>query len=179
MLIVVLCTYILFVVLSSTSVMDLIGGGSISLSPVLSYLIAFLIMPVMSCIFILMAHNMQKSAFPDLKDLYKKAIIFLVPAFVVIAVFGFMGSLQQAISPLGLPEISCIALVGATLPLAIQYHRIAKINYNAEESIPSFIRDITESQKTGMSPGKKHCTGYKTQGLWSILKVSSLNPKSN
>ena len=51
----------------------------------MSYLIAFVFMPVMSGIFILMAHNMQKSAFPDLKDLYKKALIFIIPVFAVIA----------------------------------------------------------------------------------------------
>ncbi len=154
MLIVVLCTYILFVVLSSTSVMDLLGGGSVSLSPYVSYLIAFLIMPVMSGIFILMAHNMQRSAFPDLKDLYKKALICIVPAVVVIGVFGLVPQLQDAISPLGLPEVAVACLVGASILPTIQYYRIAKVNYNAEEAIPSFIRDITESQKTGMSPEK-------------------------
>ena len=54
----------------------------------MSYLIAFIIMPVMSGIFILMAHNMQRSAFPNLKDLYKKALIFIIPVFAVIGVFG-------------------------------------------------------------------------------------------
>ena len=91
MLIVVLCTYILFVVFSSSSVMDLLSSTSISISPVMSYLIAFVIMPVMSGIFILMAHNMQRSAFPDLKDLYKKALIFIIPVFAVIGVFGMIG----------------------------------------------------------------------------------------
>ena len=92
MLIVVLCTYILFVVFSSSSVMDLMSSSSISISPVISYLIAFVVMPVMSGIFILMAHNMQRSAFPDLKDLYKKALIFIIPVFAVIGVFGIIGN---------------------------------------------------------------------------------------
>jgi flagellar protein FlaJ len=170
MLIVVLCTYILFVVLSSSSVMDLIGNGSVTISPYVSYLIAFLIMPVMSCIFILLAHNMQRSAFPDLKDLYKKALIFLIPVFAVIAVFGFVGSLQDAIRPLGLPEITTIALVAASAPLALQYYRISKINYNAEESIPSFIRDITESQKTGLSPEKSIVQATKRKDYGSFSK---------
>ena len=75
MLIVVLCSYILFVVLGSSNVMSLLSSSSLSTSPMMSYLIAFIIMPVMSGIFILMAHNLQRSAFPDLKDLYKKALI--------------------------------------------------------------------------------------------------------
>jgi flagellar protein FlaJ len=154
MLIVVLCVYILFVILSSSSVMDVLGSGSAMISPYISYLIAFVFLPVMSFIFIMMAHNMQRSSFPNLKDLYRKAIIFTIPAFVVIGIFLAVPSLPEAIAPLGLPEIATIMLVATSLPLAIQYHRIAKINYNAEESIPAFIRDITESQKSGLSPEK-------------------------
>ena len=172
MLIVVLCTYILFVVFSSSSVSDLISGSSASISPVISYLIAFIIMPVMSGIFILMAHNMQRSAFPDLKDLYKKALIFIIPVFAVIGVFGIIG--PDAIKPVGLPEITTIGLVAASFPLAYQYHRIAKINYNAEESIPSFIRDITESQKTGLSPEKSIVQATKRKDYGSFSKFLDL-----
>ncbi|MGD6851439.1 MAG: type II secretion system F family protein [Candidatus Bathyarchaeia archaeon] len=174
MLIVVLCTYILFVVFSSSSVMDLLASTSISISPSMSYIIAFVIMPVMSGIFILIAHNMQPSAFPDLKDLYKKAIIFIVPAFVVIAVFAVVSPLQEAIKPLGLPEVATIVLVAVTMPLAIQYYRIAKINYNAEESMPSFIRDITESQKSGLSPEKSIVQATKRKDYGSFSKFLEL-----
>ena len=66
----------------------------------MSYLIAFIIMPVMSGIFILMAHNMQRSAFPDLKDLYKKALIFIIPVFAVIVVFGVIRSYKTQSNPL-------------------------------------------------------------------------------
>jgi archaeal flagellar protein FlaJ len=174
MLIVVLCVYILFVILSSSSVMDVLGNSSVVISPYISYIIAFVFLPVMSLIFILMAHNMQKSSFPNLKDLYKKAIIFIVPAFVVIAVFAALESLQEAIKPIGLSEIATIALVGSALPLAIQYYRIAKINYNAEESIPSFIRDITESQKSGLSPEKSIVQATKRKGYGPFTKFLDL-----
>jgi archaellum biogenesis protein FlaJ (TadC family) len=124
MLIVVLCTYILFVVFSSSSVMDLMSSSSISISPSISYLIAFVAMPVMSGIFILMAHNMQRSAFPDLKDVYKKALIFIIPVFAIIGVFGVIGT--DALKPVGLPEIATIGLVAASFPFAYQYYRISK-----------------------------------------------------
>jgi flagellar protein FlaJ len=172
MLIVVLCTYILFVVFSSSSVMDLLSSSSISISPVISYLIAFVAMPVMSCIFILMAHNMQRSAFPDLKDLYKKALVFIVPVFAVIGVFGIIGT--DAFKPVGLPEIATIGLVAASFPFAYQYYRISKINYNAEESIPSFIRDITESQKTGLSPEKSIIQATKRKDYGPFSKFLDL-----
>jgi flagellar protein FlaJ len=174
MLIVVLCTYILFVVFASTNVMDLLSNTSISLSPIMSYLIAFIIMPVMSGIFILIAHNMQRSAFPDLKDLYKKALIFIPPVFAIIAVFGMVPSLLEAIKPVGLPEIATIGLVAASLPIAIQYYRIARINYNAEDSIPSFIRDITESQKTGLSPEKSIVQATKRKDYGPFSKFLDL-----
>jgi flagellar protein FlaJ len=174
MLIVVLCTYIMFIVFSSSSVMDLLSSNSASIAPVMSYLIAFIIMPVMSGIFILMAHNMQRSAFPNLKDLYKKGVILLIPVFAVIAVFSMVSSLQNAIQPLGLPEITTIGLVAASLPIALQYHRIAKINYNAEESLPSFIRDITESQKTGLSPEKSIIQATKRKDYGPFSKFLDL-----
>jgi archaeal flagellar protein FlaJ len=174
MLIVVLCTYILFVVFASTNVMDLLSNSSISITPVMSYIIAFVIMPFMSCIFILIAHNMQRSAFPDLKDLYKKALIFIIPVFAVIGVFAMLPSVTSALGPIGLPEITTIGLVAATVPIALQYWRIARINYNAEDSLPSFIRDITESQKTGLSPEKSIVQATKRKDYGPFSKFLEL-----
>jgi archaeal flagellar protein FlaJ len=174
MLIVVLCVYILFVILSSSSFSQVMASSSISISPYISYIIAFVALPFMSCLFILMAHNMQKSAFPNLKDLYKKAVIFIIPAFAVIVVFGAVEPLQAAIAPLGLAEIATIALVAACIMPALQYYKIAKINYNAEESIPAFIRDITESQKTGLSPEKSIVQATKRKGYGPFTKFLEL-----
>jgi flagellar protein FlaJ len=174
MLIVVLCVYILFVILSSSSFSQVMASSSISISPYISYIIAFVALPFMSCLFILMAHNMQKSAFPNLKDLYKKAVICVIPAFVVIAVFGVMEPLQNAIAPLGLAEIATIALVASCILPTIQYHKISKINYNAEESIPAFIRDITESQKTGLSPEKSIVQATKRKGYGPFTRFLEL-----
>jgi flagellar protein FlaJ len=170
MLIVVLCTYILFVVFASTNVIDMMGSASLSASPIMSYLIAFIFLPVMSIIFILVAHNMQKSAFEDLKDLYKKAAIITMAVGAVLMVFGFVQSLLESL-PIGLPEIVTIGLVAASVLPAIQYYRIAKVNYNAEDSMPSFVRDVTESQKIGLSPEKSlvHATKRKDYGPFSTF----------
>jgi flagellar protein FlaJ len=170
MLIVVLCTYILFVVFASTNVIDMMGSASLSASPIMSYLIAFIFLPVMSIIFILVAHNMQKSAFEDLKDLYKKAAIITMAVGAVLMVFGFVPSLLESL-PIGLPEIVTIGLVAASVLPAIQYYRIAKVNYNAEDSMPSFVRDVTETQKIGLSPEKSlvHATKRKDYGPFSTF----------
>jgi flagellar protein FlaJ len=90
----------------------------------------------------------------------------------VIGVFGIIGA--NAIKPIGLPEIATIGLVAASLPFAYQYYRISKINYNAEESIPSFIRDITESQKTGLSPEKSIVQATKRKDYGPFSKFLDL-----
>jgi flagellar protein FlaJ len=171
MLIVVLCTYILFVVFSSTNVIEMLGSASLPISPIMSYLIAFIFMPVLSLIFIMVAHNMQRSAFEDLKDLYKKAAIIIAAVGIALLVFVLVPSLLESMKPVGLPEIVTIGLVVASLLPAIQYYRIAKVNYNAEDSMPSFIRDVTESQKIGLSPEKSivHATKRKDYGPFSTF----------
>lgn len=169
MLIVVLCSYILFVVFSSTSVMELLSNTSISISPAMAYIIAFLLMPVLSFIFIMVAHNMQRSSFENLKDLYKKGAIILAAIVGVVMAFVAVPSLLDMLKPVGLVEIVTIGLIVASLLPAIQYHRIAKSNYSAEYSIPSFIRDVTESHKIGLSPEKSivHATKRKDYGEFS------------
>jgi flagellar protein FlaJ len=174
MLIVVLCTYILFIVFSSTNTLELLANTSLTTSPIMSYLTAFLIMPILSLIFILVAHNMQKSAFEDLKDLYKKAAIIIAAVGIALLVFVLVPSLSESMKPVGLPEIVTIGLVVASLLPAIQYWRIAKINYNAEDSMPRFIRDVTESQKIGLSPEKSIIQATKRKDYGAFSKFLEL-----
>jgi flagellar protein FlaJ len=174
MLIVVLCAYILFIVFSSTNTLELLANTSLSTSPIMSYLTAFLLMPILSLIFILVAHNMQKSAFEDLKDVYKKAAIIIAAVGVALLAFGLLPSLSESMKPVGLPEIVTIGLVVASLLPAIQYWRIAKINYNAEDSMPRFIRDVTESQKIGLSPEKSIIQATKRKDYGPFSKFLEL-----
>ncbi len=174
MLIVVLCIYILFVVFSSTGSLDLLTSSSISITPTTSYLIAFVFLPVMSLIFILLAHNMQKSAFTDLSGLYKKALIVLVPIGIAIIIIAMIPRLTNSLGPIGLPEIVTIGLVVASLIPAIQYYKISKINYNAEDAVPHFIREITESHKIGLSPEKSIIQATKRKDYGSFSKYLDL-----
>jgi len=174
MLIVILCTYILFVVFSSTNMSSLLAASSIPISPVMSYIIAFLFMPVLSLVFIMVAHNMQRSAFEDLKALYKKAAIILVAVGAVLAVFVVVPSLSKNFGPVGLPEIATIGLVVASAIPALQYRKIAKVNYNAEDSIPHFIRDVTEANKIGLSPEKSIVQAAKRKDYGAFSKFLDL-----
>jgi flagellar protein FlaJ len=154
MLIVVLCAYILFVVFSATNMLQMLAQTSISISPSLAYVLAFILMPILSVVFILIAHNMQRSAFENLKDIYRRALILFIIIGGVLAVFIAVPSVSNLIQPLGLAEVFTIGLIAMSLPPAIEYYRVAKVNYNAEDAIPSFIREVTESQKIGLSPEK-------------------------
>jgi flagellar protein FlaJ len=169
MLIVTLCAYILFVVFSSTNVLQLLANTSVPNSPIMAYLIAFLAMPIISLVFILAAHNMQRSAFPDLKDVYKKAIILIVAIGLPLCLIFFVPSLSFVGKTVGMAEIVTIGLVAISAPLAFQYYRIAKVNYNAEDAVPNFIREVAETQKIGLSPEKSiiQATKRKDYGQFS------------
>lgn len=166
MLIVILCVYILYVLLSSTATMELMAGVSIPTSPLIAYLITFLLMPMISFIFMLAAHNIQRSTLLNLKTVYKKTLISLVTAVGIFAAFAFVPALGDMFD---LPLVLTICLTVGVLPGAIQYYKISRVNYNAEESLPSFLRDITESQKTGISPEKSiiHATKRRDYGRFS------------
>ena len=169
MMITTLCVYILFVVFASTSIMQLLTSTSLPNSPILSYLVAFLFMPLISFIFILAAHNMQRSAFLDLKDVYRKALILIVAIGIPICLMAFLPSFSFISNTIGLAEIVTIGLILMSLPPALEYFKIARTNYDAEDAIPNFIRDVTESQKIGLSPEKSiiQATARKDYGRFS------------
>jgi flagellar protein FlaJ len=125
-------------------------------------------MPFLSLIFILIAHNMQRSPFEDLRDIYRRALIFMIIIGAVLAAIIVVPGVSNVL-PIGIAEIFTIGLIAISLPWAIKYYRISTINYNAEDSIPSFIRDVTESQKIGLSPEKSivQATKRKDYGYFS------------
>jgi len=166
MLIVILCVYILYVLLSSTASLELMAGISIPTSPIIAYLVIFLVMPLISFIFMLAAHNIQKSTLLNLKPVYKKTIISLAVSMGLFLVFILVPTLSDS---LGLPLLLTVCLTIGVLPGSIQYYKITRVNYNAEKSLPSFLRDITESQKTGISPEKSiiHATKRRDYGRFS------------
>ena len=169
MLIVTLCVYIIYVVLSSTAMMELLAKTSLPTSPYAAYLVAFVIMPLISIIFMLAAHNIQRSPLMNLKEVYVKAIPTGLAVIGLLCIFAFIPSLSNMVNMLGWPGLVTIALVAASLPSAISYYRIAKENSAAEEALPSFLRNVTEARKIGLSPEKSiiHATKRKNYGRFS------------
>ena len=169
MLIVTLCVYILYVVLSSTAMMELLAKTSIPTSPYTAYIVAFVVMPLISIIFMLAAHNLQKSPLMNLKEVYMKAIPTGLAVMGLLCIFAFVPSLSNIASTLGWPLLVTIALVVASLPSAISYYRVSRENSAAEEALPSFLRDVTEARKIGLSPEKSiiHATKRRDYGRFS------------
>jgi len=109
----------------------------------------------------------------NLKDVYKKAILPISGAVIAVVMLAFIPSLNLIVQNLGWPLIATIILVFASLPSAIHYYKIAKANYIAESSLPSFIRDVTEARKIGLSPEKSIIHATKRKDYRSFSKILS------
>ncbi len=147
-----LCFYILFSVESIYSVGMGLGSGII--------LYTYVFTPMLSMMFIYLAHSMQpKTPVVDMRP-YK---VFGVCGAVAIVIFllltDFMGFVTvplftQFHSVIDLPIAIAITLFIATAPAAVVNSKISKRRTSIEFGINSFLRDLTEVRKTGLSPEK-------------------------
>jgi flagellar protein FlaJ len=147
-----LCFYILF------SVESIYSTGMSSYSGILLY--TYLFTPMLSLMFIYLAHSMQpKTPITETRPYKVFGICSVVGIVLFLFLTNFMGyievpffsSLQTIID---LPVAIAIALVVATAPAAVVYSRISKKKVGMEKGINSFLRDLTEVRKTGLSPEK-------------------------
>lgn len=149
-----LCFYILFSVESIYS-----AGGSISMySGIILY--TYLFTPMLSMMFIYLAHSMQpKTPVVEMRP-YKVFVICGVIALVIFLLLTnfmgyiavpFFGSFSNIID---LPIAIALALFIATAPAAIVNSKLSKKKNSIELGINSFLRDLTEVRKTGLSPEK-------------------------
>jgi flagellar protein FlaJ len=149
-----LCFYIMFSVESIFS-----GGGSMG-SGMLLY--TYLFTPLLSVMFIYLAHSMQpKSPVIETRP-YKVMAICSIPAVILFLLMtNFMGAIQVPLfSPLieakilDLPVAVAVALFVATAPAAVVNSRLSNKKASIESGVNSFLRDLTEVRKTGLSPEK-------------------------
>jgi flagellar protein FlaJ len=152
-----LCFYILFGVdnLQKTDA----GTSLASYSGILMY--TFIFTPMLSIMFIYLAHSMQtKTPMTDMRP-YKVYVVSCVGAvFLFLLLTNFMGATQlpvftqlQAIG-LDLPIALAISLFVSAAPAALVHMRSSKIRNSMEQGVASFLRDLTEVRKTGLSPEK-------------------------
>jgi len=145
-----LCFYILF----SVDAIYSTGVGMYSTMILYTYVFA----PMLSLVFIYLAHDMQpKSPITEWRP-YKIAAVSTVFAVVLFFLLtGFAGFLQVPVfeairSIIDLPTALAICLFIATMPAAIVHSRLARKKSEVEKGIASFLRDLTEIRKTGMAP---------------------------
>jgi len=171
MLIVTLCTYILYVVMSSSSIFEVMRSGAVrsSAPSPFVYLLIFVLMPSISFLFMVVAQKARKSTFISLTSVYRKAIVPAVGASAFFMLVTFVPQLRFVTETVGLPAIVTVCLIVASVPSGIAYHRVAVVNFAAEESMPSFLRDVTEARKIGLSPEKSiiHASKRKGYGRFS------------
>ena len=147
-----LCFYILFSV-------DAIYSTGVSLtSGIILY--TYLFTPMLSLMFIYLAHSMQpKTPVVDMRPYKVYGICGVVGVVLFLLLTNFMGfvplplfsSLTEIID---LPVAIAVALAVATLPAAIVHIKLSKEKAGMEQGITSFLRDLTEVRKTGLSPEK-------------------------
>lgn len=101
--------------------------------------------PLVTLMFILIAHNMNKSKLKELE--IKKIIVFGFPCVSVAFVIIMLGVI---------PEYQAMilggALVVASLWPTISFKKKYQITIDAEAATPPILRDITETRKAGIGP---------------------------
>jgi flagellar protein FlaJ len=140
-----LCFYIMFSV--ENIGVGQMGGGSTSGIILYTYLFS----PLLSMMFIYLAHSMQpKTPVTDMRPYKVFAIsgVIGIAVFLLLYVFGIFGSLIE------LPVALAISLFIATAPAAVVYNKVSGHKTQTEQGINSFLRDLTEVRKTGLSPEK-------------------------
>lgn len=153
-----LCFYILFAV-------QQIQSGSNASQDLSSYsgvlLYTYIFTPLLSVMFVYLAHSMQpKSPIVEMRPYKVFGICCAIGAVVFLLLTNLMGAMQlpvftqlQAMG-LDMPIAVSIALFITTAPAAIIHIRLAKTKNSMEQGVNSFLRDLTEVRKTGLSPEK-------------------------
>ncbi len=170
MLIVTLCVYILYVVMATTATFEYMSAGlPSSASEPLMYALIFLATPFITFVFMAIANLARQSNMISLKEAYRNGMISGGAVTGIFAATMLLPQLGFIVDALTLPGLVTVCLLAISLPPAFIYWKIAKENFAAEEAMPSFLRDITESRKIGLSPVKSivHATERKAYGSFS------------
>jgi flagellar protein FlaJ len=175
MLIVTLCSYILFIVFATTSVFEPMKmSGTPSMDSTIVCVLIFFITPMISIFFMAIAHTERKSNLVGIKQPYTTVIFPLIAVSGFIAALTFLPALQYLEGPTIFPMVLTCCLLAISVPPAIVYMKIIKINNDAEASMPSFLRDVTEARKIGLSPEKSIIHATKRTGYGKFTEALSL-----
>jgi flagellar protein FlaJ len=147
-----LCFYILF------SVESIYSTGMGMGSSILLY--TYLFTPMLSLMFIYLAHSMQpKTPVVEMRPYKVYGVCSIIAIVLFLLLTNFMGYIQVPFfgsfqTIIDLPVAIAITLFVATAPAAIVNSKLSKKKASIEQGINSFLRDLTEVRKTGLSPEK-------------------------
>jgi flagellar protein FlaJ len=162
-----LCFYIMF------SVQNIgVGGGSGGdVSTILLY--TFVFSPMLSIMFVYLAHSMQpKTPVTEMRP-YKVFAVCAV-AGVLLFLFLFLSGSFGILSTM--PVALALGLFVSTAPAAVVHGKLSSRKTSTEQGVNSFLRDLTEVRKTGLSPEKCiESLSHREYGVFSreLRKISS------
>jgi flagellar protein FlaJ len=167
MLIVIFCIYILSTVTSPTT--QILGNTGIPDTSSLIYPLILVVIPIFSLFFMYLANISRSGTLRGVRRPYISGILPLSIFIIILIVARFIPQLSFLLEKVGLSTLVTIGLVGTCIPPALIYHQIAQRNFSAEKAVPSFIRDVTEARRTGISPEKSivHAAQRKGYGPFS------------
>ncbi len=141
-----LCFYILFSVESIYSTGMDMGSGVI--------MYTYVFTPMLSIVFLYLAHGMQpKTPLSEFRPYKVYAVSSAVGILLLLLLTGFFGMIVTPIQGfVDLPIAVAIALIVSVVPPAIVHQKIASRKASMERGISNFLRDLTETRKTGLSP---------------------------
>ena len=154
-----LCFYILFAV-------GQIQGGSASASANLGQysgilMYTYIFTPMLSALFIYLAHSMQpKTPLVEMRPYKVFGISAVFAVFVFLLLTNFFGATKLPIFTtlqswgVDMPTAVAVALFISAAPAAIIHIRLSKTRASMEQGVSTFLRDLTEVRKTGLSPEK-------------------------
>lgn len=175
MLIVTLCSYILFIVFATTSVfepMQMAGTPGVDTTTVC--ILIFFVTPLISIFFMVIANAERKGNLVGVTQPYYAVIIPLIIASGIIAAVALVPQLEILKSSTIFPAVVTACLLVISIPPAWVYLKIAKLNNDAESAMPSFLRDVTETRKTGLSPEKSIIHATKRTGYGRFCETLNL-----
>ena len=141
-----LCFYILFSVESIYSTGMDMGSGVI--------MYTYVFTPMLSIVFLYLAHGMQpKTPISEMRPYKVYAISSAIGILVLLLLTGFFGMIQTPIQNfVDLPIAVAVTLIISAVPPAMVHQKIAGRKASMERGISNFLRDLTETRKTGLSP---------------------------
>ncbi|MEE8354944.1 MAG: type II secretion system F family protein [Candidatus Bathyarchaeia archaeon] len=162
LLIVIFCFYILSTVTSPAS--GMMGDMGLPDTSALIYPLILFVIPLFTFFFMYLANLARPGTLRGMREPYIAGAIPMVIFLVVLAAIQLLPDLSWVMETVGMVSFVTAGLVGVCIPPFLVYNRIARRNFSAENAIPSFIRDVTEARRTGISPEKSIAHAAKRGG---------------